>query len=484
MEVPSFHPVASRDFLAKACAFGGRVHPPPPFNVFDWMQSYAETWLAGFDPVGIGQKMRARRLSALINLALCESPFYRRRSRHARCLADFEPVTKIELMREFDSWATDRGVTRHGVEAFLCDPKGVADAWLGRYLLWTSSGTSGQPTVFVQDSASMAAYDAIDALRLRGTGPALGQWGVGRTFAFIGATGGHFAGHVSIERLRRIVPPALAPRIEVLSVLDPLATVAERLQVLQPDVLITYPSCAVALAQMQAEGSLQIAPTEIWLGGEQVSSAQRRILQANFSGKVRNAYGASEFYSIAFECAHGQLHVNDDWVILEAIDSQRQPVALGELSHTTLLTNLANRTQPLLRYQLDDQIRFVPQPCTCGCTFPVIDVQGRADDTLRLPGRLGKNVTILALALQTVIEEEAQITRFQIVCQPGFELELRLESVALSSIAAVPRCQAAVAAFLERHGVIDTQLRLSPLAPLCQPGSGKLRRVINIANGV
>jgi len=120
---------------------------------------------------------------------------------------------------------------------------------------------------------------------------------------------------------------------------------------------------------------------EIWLGGEQLSPAQQQLIQRAFGCKVRNAYGASEFYSMAFECAKGQLHLNDDWVILEAVDERMQAVALGTLSHTTLLTNLANRTQPLLRYRLQDRIRFVAQPCACGCAFPVIQVEGRADDT-------------------------------------------------------------------------------------------------------
>lgn len=459
-------------------------HPSPPFDTWQWMQACAETWAAGLDPAGVGRQLRERRLAGLISVCLRDSPLYRRRSPQARCLADFEPITKADLMGAFDSWAVDRRITRRGVDAFIADPARIADAWLGSYLVWTSSGTCGNPGIFVQDSASLAAYDAIEALRLRGIAPtqaALWQWGLGRSFAFVGAVGGHFAGYVSFERLRRIVPPFLSPQTQVISVLDPLIRVAERLQTMQPGVLVTYPSCAVALAQMQLDGALRIAPGEIWLGGEQVSPAQRHALESAFGCMVRNAYGASECYSIAFECAQGQLHVNHDWVILEAVDANLQAVSVGELSHTTLLTNLANRTQPLLRYQLDDRIRFVPEPCACGCAFPVIELQGRADDTLRLPGRRHRRVTILPLALQTVIEDEARVTQFQVLCRPRGRLELRLDPAVDDAEAAYRRCRAAVAAFLDRHGVVDTDLEFSAEAPVRQQGSGKVRRVVNLA---
>lgn len=96
-------------------------------------------------------------------------------------------------MGNFDDWATDRRITLPLAQAFLADPDRVADAWLGDYLLWTSSGTSGEPGIFVQDTGSLAAFDAIDGRRLRGCSalsPALGAWGLGQRFTFVGATGG------------------------------------------------------------------------------------------------------------------------------------------------------------------------------------------------------------------------------------------------------------------------------------------------------
>lgn len=460
------------------------LHPPPPFDYWLWLRAWNETWWAGLWPA-TARLLRAQRLASLLDAARRDSPLYRRRSGHARTLEEFEPIDKAELMRHFDDWACDRRITREGAAAFLARGDTLADGWLGDYLLWTSSGTSGVPGWFIQDAAALAAYDALDALRLRGASPlqpALGTWGVNQRFAFVGASGGHFAGVVSLSRLARIVPPLLKPQIAMLSVQRPLREVADELTRFRPTVLITYPSVAEALAQLQHDGVLQLRLQEVWAGGEQLSLAQRRDVQRAFGCVVRNSYGASECFSIAFECAHGALHVNDDWVILEPVDEQLRPLPPGELSHTTLVTNLANRVQPVIRYRLDDRVRIVPGTCACGCAFTRIEVQGRSGDTLRLPDARRHAVAIVPLALETAIEEGARVSQFQVIDharREGHTLELRFEPAVPDAQAAYGRCREAIERYLADQGVCHTRCRFSPAAPLRDAASGKLRRVMH-----
>ena len=459
-------------------------HPPPPFDYWLWLRAWNETWWAGLWPA-TARLLRAHRLATLLDAARRDSPLYRRRSGHARAFEDFEPIDKAELMRHFDDWATDRRITREGAAAFLARSDTLADGWLGDYLLWTSSGTSGVPGWFVQDAAALAAYDALDALRLRGPSPlqpALGTWGVNQRFAFVGASGGHFAGMVSLSRLVRIVPSALRPQIALLSVQRPLREVAAELMRFQPTVLITYPSVVEALAQLQHDGVLQLRLREVWAGGEQLSVAQRRDVERAFGCTLRNSYGASECFSIAFECRHGALHVNDDWVIVEPVDERLRPVPPGVLSHTTLVTNLANRVQPVIRYRLDDRVRVVPGGCACGCAFTRIEVQGRSGDTLSLPDAQRHAVAIVPLALETAIEEGAQVSQFQVIDhrQPeGHTLELRFEPAVPDPQAAFGRCREAIERYLAEQGVRHTRCRFSPEAPLREASSGKLRRVMH-----
>ena len=469
-----------------SAASAGAAHAAPVCDPWLQMQAWQQTWLATADPSGrVRAWQRSQRLAQLIR-ASADSPLLARRTPGARTLRDFAPVGKAELMAGFDDWAVDRRITRAAVDAFTQDPGTVADAWLGRYLVWTSSGTSGLPGIYVQDAASLAAYDAIGTLRLRAPDPwqpPLGMWGLGRRLAYVGALGGPYAGHTSMVRLRRILPAAWAPRIDLVSVLLPLDEVAARLQALQPDVLLTYPTCAVALAQMQAQGGVGLQLREVWLGGEQLSAAQRQQVQQAFGAAVRNVYGASECHSMASECALGRLHLHDDWVILEPVDEQARAVPPGQFGHHTLLTNLANRTQPLLRYQLGDRVRFVPGACPCGCPLPVIEVQGRADDALVMPAQGGGTVTLLPLALESVLEEGTGITQFQVLRLRDGTLELRLDGSASARRAAYARCSEVLLAWLARQRVRAPRLALGDEAPARAPGSGKLRRVIDLQHG-
>lgn len=464
-------------------------HPDPPFDAWLALQAWSDCWAAGMLPAA-AQRLRAQRLASLIEHTLAHSPFYRRRQggRPAGSLADFEPVDKAELMRHFDDWATDRRITRAAAAPFIADTACIADAWLGEYLLWTSSGTSGVPGWFVQDARSLATYDAIDGLRLRGQGSGqadwcAGAWTLGQCFAFVGASGGHFAGWVSLERLRRLAPPPWRPRIEMLSVQQPMLDIARELQAIQPSVLITYPSCAVALAQLQRAGAMRLSLREVWVGGEQISPAQRAQIRSAFGCAVRSNYGASECFSIACECTRGTLHVNDDCVILEPVDERLRPVADGRLSHAVLLTNLANQVQPLIRYRLDDRVRRLPAGCPCGSAFTAIEVQGRSADTLTLHDAQRRAVTILPLALETAIEEQAQVTQFQVVGHASgrrsYALELRFEAAVAEPRAAFERCRRAVDAFLCEHGVAGARVRFSRAPPLRAGRSGKLRRVVD-----
>src|SRR5512135_3208928 len=81
---------------------------------------------AGRDrPEGIVLRQQAR-LQRLIEYARSRSSFYRERyaafPRGVRHLPDLPPVSKSDLMANFDGWATDPAVTKETAESFIADP--------------------------------------------------------------------------------------------------------------------------------------------------------------------------------------------------------------------------------------------------------------------------------------------------------------------------------------------------------------------------
>jgi phenylacetate-coenzyme A ligase PaaK-like adenylate-forming protein len=207
---------------------------------------------------------------------------------------------------------------------------------------------------------------------------------------------------------------------------------------------------------------------------------RRHIEQALGCG-VRNSFGASEFLTMGWECGHGRLHLNADWVILEPIDERGRAVPPGQPSSSTLLTHLANTVQPLIRYDLGDQVTVFEAPCACGSAMPVIEVQGRRDDALVMTGPGGRRVTILPLALTTVIEEQAGVYDFQLRQIDATTLALRLPGQDAASREALVRCRAAIHAFATAQGLPDLTLQEEIGQPLGRGRSGKVRRVLAAA---
>jgi phenylacetate-coenzyme A ligase PaaK-like adenylate-forming protein len=427
-------------------------------------------------------RLAHKRWQALVAFARDRSAFYRQLYAGLPVgvperLDALPVVTKKMIMDGFDQVLTNPASRRAALNQFLADPSQVGRPFAGALAVWASSGTSGEPGVFVHDAPALAVYDALQLFRFRGAtaafdgGPA--PFAPGR-FALVAATGGHFAGVASVERLRSLYP-WMARTLRVFSLMQPLADLVGQLNDYQPDVVATYPTVAAQLALEQESGRLAIAPMQIWTGGECLSAATRHRVECATGAVVREEYGASEFPSIGVGCAGGWLHVNADWVVLEGVDEQYRPVAVGQASHTTLLSNLANRLQPLIRYDLGDSITVRPDACECGNRLPAIRVQGRGDDLLELATRAGARVVLLPLVLTTVLEEGADLYDFQLV-QTG-PRSLRLH-VGLHDAPKAQPARAALERFLLGQALGEIPIELSAEPPVRAAVGGKLRRIV------
>jgi len=428
-------------------------------------------------------ELQRSRLAGLLRAAQ-GAPLYRRLLRGSDLdslpLAALPVMDKAQLMLHFDDILTDRGITLEGLRSFCSDPALVGQPHRGRCWAWESSGSTGQPGLFVHDEGAMAVYDALEATRRHSPRPWVRLFdplGLSERYAFVGVIDGHFASIVTVRRLSSAYP-LLASNWRCFSIMQPTAALVAQLNDFAPSVLATYPTAAVLLACEAQQGRLRARPQEVWTGGETLSSGMRARIEQGLGASLRNSYGASEFLPIAWECAHGRLHVNADWVILEAVDAHRRPVAAGKFSHTTLLTNLANHLQPLIRFDIGDRIVLGGERCPCGSALPVIQVQGRSDDMLVVPGRQGAPVTLLPLALSTVLEDEAGVFAFQLRQIGQRKLQLLLGPSVPRTAGADARCRQVLADYAAANGAVDLSIEIRFASTLPLGRSGKLKRIV------
>ena len=178
-----------------------------------------------FDPLLLGSvslrvlaasRQSPERIAALQSLRLAEllRAVGRRSAFYARVLDGRDPatvplqelpvVTKCELMSRFDEWVIDPRLKLDRLREFTSDHRRIGEPYLGSYLVWESSGSTGEPGIFVQDARSLAIYDALEALRRSTPRPLqrlMDPLCIAERIAFVGATG-HFASEVSAQRLR------------------------------------------------------------------------------------------------------------------------------------------------------------------------------------------------------------------------------------------------------------------------------------------
>jgi phenylacetate-coenzyme A ligase PaaK-like adenylate-forming protein len=182
---------------------------------------------------------------------------------------------------------------------------------------------------------------------------------------------------------------------------------------LQPTVLMGYSSFLPRLALEAQSGRLRITPRRVIAISEPLLPEARQVIHETWGAPIANGYGMSEGIFTGC-CGHGN-HLPDDLCIFEPVDADGRPVGPGELSHRVLVTNLYNHTQPLIRYEVTDQVTLINGTCPCGSSFRRIeDPQGRLDDTFEYADGLSVHPHLFRSALSqqpAVIEYQVRQTR-------------------------------------------------------------------------
>ena len=106
----------------------------------------------------------------------------------------------------------------------------------------------------------------------------------------------------------------------------------------------------------------------------------------------------------------------EDGCIVELVDEHHRPVAPGAPSAAVLVTNLTNRLQPLIRYELTDT--FVQQPAASEHGHLRARVSGRSDEDFRYG-----EVTVHPLVIRAVMLQSQEVLEYQVrQTSPGIDV--------------------------------------------------------------
>lgn len=410
------------------------------------------------------------RLRGLLACALERSPF------HARRLAGIDPgrfepgqlaelpvMTKQQMMASFDELPTDRRVTRARAERQLAasvrDP-GLLDR---RYVCLASGGSSGVRGLFVQTVEEYAEFaasvlrPAMAAVYAAG-GPPPG----GLPVTIVAA-----ASPVHSSGLAAAISRGYPVRMTSVPATLPTGEIVRRLNDAQPAALLVHASTLVLLAGEQRAGRLRISPRTITAVSELLTEDHRLAIGEAFGVPPVNQFVSTEGLVGHSRPGGGQLRFATDMCLVELVDAGNQPVADGTASAKVLVTNLHNRTQPLIRYELTD--RFVRHPAA-GDPYLHATVEGRADEAFRYAA-----VTIDPLMIRTVMVTTPNVVEYQ-VRQTDRGLDAAVVADGALDRAALA---ASLARSLRAAGLPGPRVRVREVTGIGRhPETGKVRRFI------
>lgn len=393
------------------------------------------------------------------------------------------PTNKTDLMARFDDVVTDPRVARAAVDRFAADASLIGTPFLDDYTVATTSGTTGTRGLFLLDRGTVRVASAM-------TGRMLSEWltardvsrivaGRGR-IAIVSASGGHFASAAAAARLRRT--PVGRRLVQLFPVSTPLPELVADLNAMLPSVLAPYATTALLLAAEQEAGRLHIHPALVVLAAEGVPEGEYERIGRAFNARVGGSYAATECPFLSYRCSAGWMHVNSDWVLVEPVQADGSRTPAGEPSHSVLITNFANRVQPILRYDLGDSVLVRPDRCECGSPLPAVRVQGRTSDLLRFPAAAADRQVVLLspLTLAALLDRIPGLLVGQIVqVEPSVVRVALLTERGVDSDQVWNRVSGELRALFQRHGlVVDLQRSAEPPRP---SAGGKYRTVQPLA---
>lgn len=349
------------------------------------------------------EALRVSRLKTLLANAGQHVPYYR--DLFARIGFDPAAVTSTADLQRLPF--VDKPVIRANTEALKSDQaQGLAR--------FNTGGSSGEPLIFFIGNERVS-HDV--AAKWRATrwwdvdigDPEIVLWG-----SPIELT--------SQDRVRQyrdaLMRTKLLPAFEMSP--EKVASFIAEIQAMRPKMLFGYPSAFAHIARQAQEHNIRLDNLGIkvaFVTSERLYDHQRELIQKVFGCPVANGYGGRDAGFIAHQCPACGMHLTYEDIIVEIVDGEGLVLPPGE-SGEIVVTHLATKDFPFIRYRTGDIGVLDDQPCSCGRTLPLLkSIQGRSTDFL-----VAYNGTVMhGLSLIYLVRDLPGVKQFKVI-QESLEL--------------------------------------------------------------
>lgn len=190
---------------------------------------------------------------------------------------------------------------------------------------------------------------------------------------------------INLAFILRVSAPAFSldkfgHKLTYISQLNSIDEIKKQLQKIQPNIISAPPSMLKIIAKEVENKRLSIIPKKLISYAEILYPDVKNYLVKVFKCPVHQIYKCTEG-PIAISCKYDHLHINEDLVLVETLNNDGTITPPGQPCQKLIVTDLHKKSQPIIRYELNDIITISRDKCQCGSSFRVIEnIQGRADD--------------------------------------------------------------------------------------------------------
>lgn len=403
------------------------------------------------------QAMQLERLRNLLTEAGAQVPYYRELFARLR----FDPAAVRQLADLQVLPPLDKALIRAHTEA-LKHPQARG---LSRF---NTGGSSGEPLIFFIGKERVS-HDVAAKWR------ATRWWGVdiGDPEIVVWGSPIELGSQDRVRALRdTLLRTELLPAFEMSeSKLDDFVAAIRRRR---PKMLFGYPSALSHIARhAEARGQRldDLGIRVAFVTSERLYDEQRATIGRVFGCPVANGYGGRDAGFIAHECPEGGMHLTAEDLVVEIVDRDGHVLPAGQAGEV-VVTHLATRDFPFIRYRTGDVAAIGTAPCACGRGLPVLqEIQGRTTDFV-----VAADGTVLhGLALVYILRDLPGVQQFKIV-QESLQ---RTRILLVAGPAFTPQHQAQVVQQVRARLGTAVQVDIEPVAEIKPEASGKYRYIVS-----
>ncbi len=324
---------------------------------------------------------------------------------------DFPTINKSIMMDNFDDLNTV-GITQEQAFdiALKAEKSRYFAATLNGFTIGMSSGTSGNRGLFIVSQQEQQKW--AGAILAKGLPTSIFK---PQKIAFFLRANSNLYQTVKRQHIQ----------FEYFDLFEPVERNLQRLNEYQPSILVAPPSMLRIIAMSQENQTLKIHPGKIISVAEVLDPIDNQYISQVFGQIIHQFYQCTEGF-LGFTCEYGTLHLNEDILII-----QKQYLDKEKGKFMPIITDFNRRSQPIIRYCLNDILTEAQQPCPCGSNLTAIaSIEGRQDDIFYLPHISQEKLQPIFpdFIRRVIISASSEILEYQViqVSLNMIEIELKL----------------------------------------------------------